>query len=153
MKDNILNPLHGMFPYRGRYWYRNLANIPRAVRAYTFFLKHGYPQQAQWETAEWLRSLLIEVLTYYRYHRQGSPWVIGEGTDEDNIKAYNKILANMLWDLYGMGDDYWAENDIWAALGSLGAGSIDFETKERLKNDRKNDFFKIFSEHFYDLWD
>lgn len=74
MKDNILNPLYGVFLYRGCYWYRNLAKIPDAIRAYTFFLKHGYPQQAQWETASWLRSLLIEVLTYYHNHRHGSPW-------------------------------------------------------------------------------
>ena len=144
MKNNILNPLYGMFPYRGRYWYRNLANIPKAVRAYVFFLKHGYPQQAQWETATWMRSLLTEVLTYYRYHRHGSPWVIGDGTNEDNTKAYNKILENMLWCLYGMEDDYWTGRNL---------GTLDFQAKEHLMNNRKDEFFKLFSEHFYDLWD
>ena len=146
---NINKLSWGLFMFHGKSWWRNLKDIPIFIKRIFFVLKHGYSPVAQWETYGWFMSVMKEILTNYRYNRMGSPVVIDnffdvkEETSNDiaNEEAYNAILDRMI-DLLDKMDEsnpiydnmYWKESD------------------KAIVN-AKNEFFKLFSEHFYSLWD
>ena len=124
----------GLFMFRGSQWWRNLKDIPIFFSRIFFTLKHGYSPVATFETFEWFIAVIREVLTFHRYNRMGTPIVIedyfGEN-DEENEAAYNIILDEML-----------------SLLNEMDEDNSDYK-----KNAAKDKFFKLFSEHFYELWD
>ena len=146
---NINKLSFGLFMFHGKSWWRNLKDIPIFIKRIFFVLKHGYSPAAQWETYGWFMSVMKEILTNYRYNRMGSPVVIDNffdvkeenSNDIANEEAYNAILDRMI-DLLDKMDEsnpiydnmYWKESD------------------KAIVN-AKNEFFKLFSEYFYCLWD
>ena len=83
-----------------------------------------------------------EILTWYRYERCGTPWVVdaysGEHESRDvaveiNERVWNEELDKMI-----------------ALLDKMNTDEVQI-TAEALK--AKDEFFKMFSEYFYDFWD
>lgn len=117
--------------------------------AFFFTLKHGYSPVAQFETFEWFMDVMKEILTNYRYNRMGSPVVIDNffdvkeenSNDFVNEEAYNAILDRMIVLLDLMDEHNQLYND------------MDWKEADKKKEDAKNEFFKLFSEQFYGLWD
>lgn len=113
-------------------------------RRIKFLLKHGYNEPAQWETFEYFIDMFEEILEGYRHHRNGTQLVIPaeeigtEGWEERNEKAYDEILDTMLFHLREM-----REKEDYESLVS--------EDARRQKH--CNEFFKLFTERFYGLWD
>ena len=139
----------GLFVFRGKNWWRNLKDIPIFIKRIFFTLKHGYSPVAQFETFEWFMDVMKEILTNYRYHRMGSPVVIDNffdvkeenPNDITNEEAYNAILDRMIILLDLMDENNQLYND------------MDWKEADKKKEDAKNEFFKLFSKHFYTLWD
>ena len=139
----------GLFMFRGKNWWRNLKDIPIFIKRIFFTLKHGYSPVAQFETFEWFMDVMKEILTNYRYNRMGSPVVIDNffdvkeenSNDVVNEEAYNAILDRMIVLLDLMDEHNQLYND------------MDWKEADKKKEDAKNEFFKLFSEQFYGLWD
>lgn len=139
----------GLFVFRGKNWWRNLRDIPIFIKRIFFTLKHGYSPVAQFETFEWFMDVMKEILTNYRYNRMGSPVVIDNffdvkeenSNDVVNEEAYNAILDRMIVLLDLMDEHNQLYND------------MDWKEADKKKEDAKNEFFKLFSEQFYGLWD
>ena len=139
----------GLFMFRGKNWWRNLKDIPIFIKRIFFTLKHGYSPVAQFETFEWFMDVMTEILTNYRYNRMGSPVVIDNffdvkeenSNDVVNEEAYNAILDRMIVLLDLMDEHNQLYND------------MDWKEADKKKEDAKNEFFKLFSEQFYGLWD
>ena len=139
----------GLFVFRGKNWWRNLKDIPIFIKRILFTLKHGYSPVAQFETFEWFMDVMKEILTNYRYNRMGSPVVIDNffdvkeenSNDVVNEEAYNAILDRMIVLLDLMDEHNQLYND------------MDWKETDKKKEDAKNEFFKLFSEQFYGLWD
>ena len=135
--------------FHGKSWWRNLKDIPIFIKRIFFVLKHGYSPAAQWETYGWFMSVMKEILTNYRYNRMGSPVVIDNffdvkeenPNDVVNEEAYNAILDRMIVLLDLMDEHNQLYND------------MDWKEADKKKEDAKNEFFKLFSEQFYGLWD
>ena len=139
----------GLFVFRGKNWWRNLKDIPIFIKRIFFTLKHGYSPVAQFETFEWFMDVMKEILTNYRYNRMGSPVVIDNffdvkeenSNDVVNEEEYNAILDRMIVLLDLMDENNQLYND------------MDWKEADKKKADAKNEFFKLFSEQFYGLWD
>lgn len=132
----------GLFVFRGKNWWRNLRDIPIFIKRIFFTLKHGYSPVAQFETFEWFMDVMKEILTNYRYNRMGSPVVIDNSFDVVvNEEEYNSILDRMIVLLDLMDEHNQLYND------------MDWKEADKKKEDAKNEFFKLFSEQFYGLWD
>lgn len=139
----------GLFVFRGKNWWRNLKDIPIFIKRIFFTLKHGYSPVSQFETFEWFMDVMKEILTNYRYNRMGSPVVIDNffdvkeenSNDIANEEAYNAILDRMIVLLDLMDEHNQLYND------------MDWKEADKKKEDAKNEFFKLFSEQFYGLWD
>ena len=138
---NINKLSSDLFIFHGKYWWRNLKDIPIFIERIFFTLKHGYSPVAQWEIYGWFMSVMKELLTNHRNNRYGTPVIIDNGNEDENIEAYNKILDNMI-DLLDKMDE---SNPIYDNMNWK-------EENEAIEN-AKNEFFKLFSEHFYCLWD
>lgn len=140
MKTNKLSC--GLFIFHG---WRNLKDIPIFINRIFFTLKHGYSPVAKWETFAWFIDVMKEILTNYRYNRDGTPIMddvfVANNYDSANEEAYNKILDHMIELLNQMDEN----NPIY--------DNMDWKEKCEAIVDAKNEFFKLFSEHFYDLWD
>ena len=139
----------GLFMFRGKNWWRNLRDIPIFIKRIFFTLKHGYSPVAQFETFECFMDVMKAILTNYRYNRMGSPVVIDNFFDAKeenpndvvNEEAYNAILDRMIVLLDLMDEHNQLYND------------MDWKEADKKKEDAKNEFFKLFSEQFYGLWD
>ena len=139
----------GLFVFRGKNWWRNLKDIPIFIKRIFFTLKHGYSPVAQFETFEWFMDVMKEIITNYRYNRMGSPVVIDNffdvkeenSNDVVNEEAYNAILDRMIV-LLDLMDEH---NQLY--------DDMDWKEADKKKEDAKNEFFKLFSEQFYGLWD
>ena len=138
---NISKLSFGLFMFHGKSWWRNLKDIPIFIKRIFFVLKHGYSPVAQWEIYGWFMSVMKEILTNYRNNRWGTPVIIDSGNEDENIEAYNKILDNMI-DLLDKMDE---SNPIY--------DNMNWKEEDEARENAKNEFFKLFSEHFYCLWD
>ena len=136
---NINKLSFGLFMFHGKYWWRNLKDITIFIERIFFTLKHGYSPVAQWETFEWFTDVMKEILTNYRNNRCGSPIIVDDY--DENIEVYNKVLDNMI-DLLDKMDEL---NPIY--------DNMDWKEKDEAIVNAKNEFFKLFSKYFYDLWD
>ena len=146
---NINKLSFGLFMFHGKSWWRNLKDIPIFIKRIFFTLKHGYSPVAQWETFGWFIDVMKKILTNYRYNRMGSPVVIDNffdvkeenSNDVVNEEEYNAILDRMIILLDLMDEHNQLYND------------MDWKEADKKKEDAKNEFFKLFSEQFYGLWD
>lgn len=146
---NINKLSWGLFMFHGKSWWRNLKDIPIFIKRIFFVLKHGYSPAAQWETYGWFMSVMKEILTNYRYNRMGSPVVIDNffdvkeenPNDVVNEEAYNAILDRMIVLLDKMDES----NPIY--------NNMSWKKRYEEMADATNEFFKLFSDYFYCLWD
>ena len=138
---NINKLSFGLFMFHGKSWWRNLKDIPIFIKRIFFVLKHGYSPVANWETFQWFIDVMREILTNYRHFRSGTPDIIDSGTKNENIEAYNAILDRMI-DLLDKMDE---SNPIY--------NNMSWKDADKKKEDAKNEFFNLFSEQFYGLWD
>lgn len=132
----------GLFGFRGLSWWRNIKDIPIFFKRIVFTLKHGYAPQAQWETFAWFIAVMREVLNFYATCRMGDIPI--EGVPEEQWTEYNdRLFKDMQTLLDVMDESHYEEAETLEEGKRLYQESID----------AKNEFFSLFSNYFYDLWD
>ncbi len=126
------------FDYRGKYWYMNLKYIPLYFKLMHHLIKYGYDEYATWETFDWFIDTMKSILTSYRKKHWSHPWDIEE-------EEWDGIIDEMI-----------------ALLDDMDECNPKYETEEYEKepikkyeemNAAKDEFFNLFSKHFYNLWD
>lgn len=132
-KNKINRLCFNLFPYKGKYFYKNIKDIPIFFSRLKFVIKHGYYPQAEWETFCYFIDIFIEIISTYRYERNGTPVITGD-IDKDE-KDFNLVLEEMLNCL-----------QIMKKYDPIDIDDI-------IINKAKDKFFKLFSKYFYDLWD
>ena len=135
------------FNWRGKYWYKNIKEIPLYFRLMHHLIKYGYDEYATWETFDWFIDTMKDILKTYRYNHVGYPVVSYD--NKDLQKAANR--------------DYDADLDkMISLLEDMDEDNPKYEAEEyqkdykRLCNETlvaKDEFFKLFAKHFYSLWD
>ena len=147
--NNIAVPSFGLFDYC---WLFHPVRFFKDLSLYSLrikkFKKKGYSEVAEWETFTWFISVMKQILTYYRDHRAGTPFVLedeniifnNEKQTARNEAFYDSILNKML-DLLEKMD----ENNYYREL--------DLKEISEKQEEAKNKFFELFSKYFYALWD
>lgn len=135
------------FHHHARYWYKNIKYIPLYFKLMHHLIKHGYDEYATWETFDWFIDTMKEILTIYRNNHDGYPvfsWEDNE-TQEEHEKRYDEGLDKMLSLLDDMDEDN----------SKYETEEYDKELKKKYEEmyAAKDEFFKLFSEYFYSLWD
>lgn len=140
-EKKITSLTFGLFDARVTYpfhWLRrNLHDLKIYFKRRKFLLKHGYGEQALWESYAYFLDEWEEILEFYRYHRNGTPVLVNLGEDgweKCNDEAYNELLDRMLKNLRIMKAD----------------DGIVF-SQETI--DAKVAFFADFSKYFFHFWD
>jgi hypothetical protein len=110
-------------------------------------IKHGYDEYATWETFDWFIDTMKEILTTYRNNHDGYP-VGNIAIIDPDVTGRDEFCAK-----YDAGIDRMIE-----LLDRMDEGSDRYTNKlhsekHDLMNKAKDEFFKIFSEYFYNLWD
>ena len=96
-------------------------------------------------TIFWIYQMAISICSLIKL--KDKPFIImddifvANNYDSANEETYNKILDRMI-DLLNKMDE---NNPIY--------DDMDWTIKIKSMNDAKDEFFKLFSEHFYNLWD
>ena len=95
-----------------------------------YLIKHGYDEYATWMTFSWFIDTMKPILISYRKNHCGYP------IDLEN-EEWNNVIDKMISLLDDMDEDNPKYN------------KGNFEEMYKAKDD----FFKLFSEYFYNLWD
>lgn len=103
----------------------------------------GYDYVDTFETHSKFIDRYYKILTDFKKNLHGHP---GHMTEEE----WNNILDQMLFHLYYMNEDHIEEELCKDAPESW---IPTWNTSGEIMEKHKNEFFKLFSEHFYDLWD
>lgn len=122
------------FDYRGRYWYKNIKYIPLYFKLIHHLIKYGYDEYATWETFNWFIDTMKSILTSYRKKHWGCPWDMDE---EEWDGIIDKMIA-LLDDMDECNPKYDEE---------------EYNKQYEKMSVAKDEFFKLFSEYFYNLWD
>jgi len=134
-----------------RNFFRNIKQIPAYFRHRRFLLKHGYPMSASWSVHYWFTSVMPEIIERLRDDGIGYPasldfYSYGEGLSDKEIQdkaaeKWNSILTELI-DLCRAMD----END--KQYEKMNYKEVDEKVEKA-----KDEFFKLFSEWFFNLWD
>lgn len=141
------------FHFPKRYWYKNVSYIPLYFKLIHHLIKYGYDEYATWETFDWFISTMKSVLNRYRFQKHGTPIIIDVPSDKELNDKEIEILERQNeeeWDLILF------EMEMWLNLmdeDSPEYDDLDELTKIDKMNKAKDEFFKLFSKYFYDLWD
>ena len=135
------------FNWPKKYWYKNIKYIPLYFRLMHHLIKHGYDEYATWETFDWFIITMKDILRTYRYGHIGYPvasWDDNEAQEQAKID-YDADLDKMI-----------------SLLDDMDENSPKYESEEYEKDFKrkydemyaaKDEFFKLFSKYFYNLWD
>ena len=122
------------FDYRGKYWYKNLKQIPLYFKLMHHLIKYGYDEYATWETFNWFIDTMKSILTSYRKNHCGYPMHLEE---EEWDGIIDKMIA-LLDDMDECNPKYDEE---------------EYNKRYEKMSVAKDEYFKLFSEYFYNLWD
>ena len=139
MKTNKLTC--GLFMYRGKNFWRNIKDIPIFFKRIVFVFKHGYFPMALWEFDEYFIDIMKEILEWYRDDDHSIPIFSMEESYEWNKAKWDSILNRMI-ELLDFMDE---RSPIYREL-------CNFKDHEAMKENAKEEFFKLFCEHFNSFW-
>lgn len=139
------------FSYNKKYWYENIKNIPLYFKLMHYLIKHGYDEYATWEVFYWFIITMKPILQEYRNTHNGYPSVTFGYSPEDLEKQEQ---ANVKYDA--------TLDKMINLLDDMDECNPKYESDEYMKNPvkqheemnaAKDEFFKLFSEKFWNLWD
>lgn len=131
------------FYHRGKYWYENIKEIPLYFKLMHHLIKYGYDEYATWETFSWFITTMKSIIPHYRDH-MSVPIVIDNYTEEtvdENEEKWYSIIDRMI-ELLDLMDECNTRYE-----------DVDYKWQHSEMNKAKDEFFELFSKHFYNLWD
>ena len=117
-----------------RCWYMNILNIPSYFKELHFLIKHGYNKYALFSPYYYFMEVFSEILKEFKDNLHGCPLEFEDGSQWVEIL---EEMISLLKDMDEMYEDNWNE----------------FEYIGNNIHKAKEQFFKLFSKYFYDLWD
>lgn len=149
-KHYKINELKWALFYNKKEFFNDMKILRRRKK---FLKKHGYSPAVYIDTAAWFRCVMSEILTWYRNKRSGTPIIINDfdrnnedDSFERNDKAFNDLVDHMLDLLDKMNEDSKYYEDLY------NDDKITYEEIEKQVEKAKNEFFKLFSKYFFQLW-
>lgn len=130
------------FTYKGKQWYRNIKKIPLYFKLMHHLIKYGYDEYANWETFNWFINIMKPILIKYRSHL-GYPIISWD--DQKEQKESENNFDNAIDRMITLLDDMDECNSKYK--------NMDYDVKYEEMYKAKDEFFKLFSEYFYYLWD
>lgn len=145
------------FNYKGKYFPENFKRIPYYFKSVCDLIRQGYDNFAVWEFRTWFPRTICAILKDYRKSHHGYP-ILSEDypltskptpeektAQELNNAQWDAIIDRMIELLADMDE----ENPKYSQKEYYGnQKKIDDEMVKA-----KDEFFRLLSEHFYDLWD
>lgn len=107
--------------------------------------KRGYAWTDVWNIDTWFKETIKPMLEHLIKHHAGYP---GYMSNEE----WESVLQEMV-DCLNLMDEEAAEEKLKMEYGYENYSEFDFKEVDKLMNENKDKFFKLFSEHFYALWD
>lgn len=141
------------FPYKGKHFYLNIKGIIPYFKSIHFLLKHGYDESAVWDLDWYFIRTTRSALREYAKTHISCPVVVenypyyGAETEEqkriehENEDKWNGIISRMI-ELLDKMDEC---NEMY--------DDMEYADKFAFMTVAKEEFFKLFSEYFYHLWD
>lgn len=138
------------FGWKGKYWYKNIQQIPLYFKLMNHLIKYGYDDLAKWDMGRWFTDVMKEILIHYRDNKSGYPLITDNvRKQEEWEKQYDKDLDKMIQLTDVLSTDWFdnKEKD-W----------FDYTKEERNqfaqeREDAKTEFFRLFAKYFDTLWD
>ena len=171
------------FPYRGKYWFRNIVEIPHFIKEIFFLIRHGYYSDDVWNIDAWFLRNLPSLLERYENNRQGEAVIfdgipISTDTDADGnitnqyvldapaaLKQIQELRLSpqlehdliISFNIYRQAYEYYEFNDkmFHLIVNKMIMLAKRFEDEYWVGSveETKNDLLKLFSFCFFDLWD
>ena len=107
------------FNWRGKYWYKNIKEIPLYFRLMHHLIKYGYDEYATWETFDWFINIMKDILTYYRKHHHGYP--VPSFDDDYSIEEFVKHNHKVQKETY---EKFEIKHNLFGASGLEPAKSV-----------------------------
>lgn len=144
------------FNHKGKYWYKNIKEIPLYFKLMHYLIKHGYDEYATWEIFNWFTEVMKSILINYNANRFGTPIILENyfellksdaNVDEENERAWDHIIKRMI-ELLELMDERNSKYNSKEYDGTDGYNRMHDEMCAA-----KDEFFVLFSKYFYHLWD
>lgn len=125
-----------------RLWYNLRARYQRS--------KRGYSYGDVWNMFDWFMTTVKPMLIHLRDHGIGVPLDLYLDSEDNERKAWEDILTEMIECLDNMNEEQiYDKYDLWGKHKTKN----NYEYVNDLMNTNKDRFFELFSKYFYDLWD
>lgn len=122
----------------------NIKYLPRAIKYRFQRAFRGWADCDTWDMDFWFMEVMKPMLQHLRDTHQGHP---GELTEE----AWNVVLDRMIFLLTEMDENTCSQqNTLWEDKDKALAREMDIC---EYRNACKDEFFRLFSKYFYNLWD
>lgn len=130
------------FLYRGKYWYKNIKEIPRYFKLIHHLIKYGYDMYARYDTCDWFIDIMKDILTDFRENHIGYP------VDSLNDEAKQE-KSNIEYDT-----DFDKMISLLSDMDECNPKYENYNYKLILEemDVAKDKFFELFSKHFYSIW-
>lgn len=133
---------------------KKIKGIPYYFKQVHYLNKFGHDISATWEIFDWFTETMRHILTEYRKHHNGSPWLDANDEGDAIHDKWDAIVDRMI-ELLDLMDEKNPIYDIDFPDDEAGREEWLKITKEN--NEKmyaaKDEFFELFSKYFYHLWD
>lgn len=126
------------FSWQKKYWYKNIKYIPLYFKLIHYLIKHGYDEYATWEPFGWFIDTMRPILKEFRSINDSHPYRISE-------EEWHATLDRMI-ELLDIMDECNPKYDTKEYC-------LNYTKQQQEMYAAKDEFFKLFAEYFYDLWD
>lgn len=149
------NITYGLFRYKGKYFWRNIKDVPVFFKRIGWIWKHGYNPIAKWDYYSWFIDTTKDILTEYLKGHVGYKIISYTKDEEWNKQAWEDVIKEMIDCLTRMDENTYYDTKPcrYDETGDRDDLMKWYNEVEKEKDIAKRRFFFLFNKYFYDLWD
>ena len=137
---------------------RAIRNIIYEIKKFIQRGKRGWAYSDVWNMDVWFMEIIPQMLQHLKNNHAGHPVYDINDSDENNDGKYKYYLNRMTYLLEEMDEEKCSQKNEYFDEENMKFIDKDaFVTRQEeidaYRNKCKDEFFKLFSEHFYELWD
>lgn len=138
------------FSFRGIYFYKNFKYIPKFIGEFVFFIKNGYTYDATYNHFDWFIEMESKILNDLiknsnEYPSEFTKYNTTECPDA-GYEEWIKIIKKMVHCLDKMDEN----NDEYL---NMPINKESWKKQDDSMREAKEEFFNLFNEYFYSMWD